>query len=380
MHCPNAVEMIECIVNLLALFTDKRLDKTTIVIHADHCRNVALQLRHLAWSPRREIAKRHLIALADDIIQFVEHLEIDIVDLLHLMFQHLWLHHRIQQHLIRSLDGCEHVKTFHQVGHAHIIMSLCLRLTGLQQFLMQQVVRMLRIEHDIISIVRIRMNPYGILASFEHATEDGCQRTRSQLGIRHRQHIGHQRRVCHIPIQVFCSPLRVKPPLVQVTIGRGSRDVGMGLYTLLKMLPHIQNDTLMVPPVDIVFLCLFKILFPSIHITDLRFNNRFLRVDKGKEHRTHDEHHGYHVERQVVVARLQSHGRVYTNYVNHFFEFVLVVCYVQFLLLLDMDILLRERNLNAVLVEGVVDAAEHFADDIRLLGCLGPDEHLDVDA
>ena len=51
-------------------------------------------------------------------------------------------------------------------------------------------------------------------------------------------------------------------------------------------------------------------------------------------------------------------------YVNHFSEFVLVVCYVQFLLLLDMDVLLWERNLNAVLVEGVVDAAEHFADDV----------------
>ena len=177
MHRPNAIEMIECIVNLLALFTDKRLNKTSIVIHADHRRNIALQLRHLAWSPRREITKRHFIALADDVIELVEHLEINVVNLLHLMLQHLGLHHRIQQHLIRSLDGCKHVKTFHQVGHAHIIMPLCLRLTGLQQFLMQQVIRMLRIEHDIVGIVRIRMNPNGILTPFEHTTEDGCQRT-----------------------------------------------------------------------------------------------------------------------------------------------------------------------------------------------------------
>ena len=144
-------------------------------------------------------------------------------------------------------------------------MPLCLRFTGLQQFLMQHVIRMLRIEHNIIGIVGIRMNPDGILAPFEHTAEDGCQRTRSQLGIRHRQHIGHQRRVCHIPIQVFCPPLRVKPPLVQVTIGLGGRNVGMRLYSFLKMLPHIQDDTLMVPPVDIVFFCLFKIRFPSLH-------------------------------------------------------------------------------------------------------------------
>ena len=35
-----------------------------------------------------------------------------------------------------------------------------------------------------------------------------------------------------------------------------------------------------------------------------------------------------------------------------------------FLLLLDVDVLLWERNLDAVLVERVVDAAEHFADDV----------------
>ena len=45
-----------------------------------------------------------------------------------------------------------------------------------------------------------------------------------------------------------------------------------------------------------------------------------------------------------------------------------------------MYVLLWERNLDAVLVEGVVDAVEHVADDIRLLDGVGPDKHLEVDA
>ena len=49
-------------------------------------------------------------------------------------------------------------------------------------------------------------------------------------------------------------------------------------------------------------------------------------------------------------------------------------------LLLDMYVLLWERNLDAVLVESVVDGAKHVADNVRLLDGVGPDEHLEVDA
>ena len=51
-----------------------------------------------------------------------------------------------------------------------------------------------------------------------------------------------------------------------------------------------------------------------------------------------------------------------------------------FLCLFDMNVLLWERYLDAVLVERVVDALEDIADDIGLLGGIGPDEHLEVDA
>ena len=39
-------------------------------------------------------------------------------------------------------------------------------------------------------------------------------------------------------------------------------------------------------------------------ISLLLFNNRFLRIDEGKQHGTDDEHDGNHVEGQVIVARL----------------------------------------------------------------------------
>ena len=51
-HSSYAVEVVEGIVNLLALFADKGLYETPIVVNADHRRDVALQLRHFAWCPR----------------------------------------------------------------------------------------------------------------------------------------------------------------------------------------------------------------------------------------------------------------------------------------------------------------------------------------
>ena len=44
---------------------------------------------------------------------------------------------------------------------------------------MQQIVRMLGIEGDLIGIVRIRVNPYRVLTPFEHTSEDGGQGTGS---------------------------------------------------------------------------------------------------------------------------------------------------------------------------------------------------------
>ena len=266
MHGPYTIQVIQRIVYLLTLLTDEGLHKAAIVIYADHRRDVALQFGHLAGSPRREIAEGHLVALANDVIEFIEYLEIDVVDLLHLVFQHLGLHHRVEQHLVGTLDGCQHVESLHQVGHAHIVVALRLLLTGAQQVLVQQIVGVVGVELDVIRIVWVGMYPDGVFAPFEHTAEDGSQRAWPQLGIGHRQHVGHQRRVGHIPVQIFCPPFRVEPPLVQVAIGLGLRYVGMRCHSLLEMLPHVKHNALVIPPINVSLLGLFKILFPSIHV------------------------------------------------------------------------------------------------------------------
>ena len=56
-------------------------------------------------------------------------------------------------------------------------MTLRFCLASFQQLLMQQIVRMLRIEDDVIGVVGIGMNPDGIFAPFEHTAKDSCQRT-----------------------------------------------------------------------------------------------------------------------------------------------------------------------------------------------------------
>ena len=100
-------------------------------------------------------------------------MEIDVVDLLHLMLQHFGLHDGIEQNLIRALDSRQHVETLHQVWHTHIVMALRLRFAGFQEFLMQQPVGMLRVEDNVIAVVGIGVNPNGIFAALEHTTEDG---------------------------------------------------------------------------------------------------------------------------------------------------------------------------------------------------------------
>ena len=124
---------------------------------------------------------------------------------------------------------------------------------------------MVGVELDVVRIVRVGVNPDGILAPFEHTAQNGSQRARSQLGVGHGQHVSHQRRVGHIPVQVLSSPLRVEPTLVQVLVGLGCRNVRMRLHTLLEVLPHVQHDAFVVPPVDIMLFGLFEIQFPSVH-------------------------------------------------------------------------------------------------------------------
>ena len=95
------------------------------------------------------------------------------------MLQHLGLHHRIEQHLVGALHGCQHVHALHQVGHTHVVVALRLLLACLQQLLVQQVVGMIGLEHDVVGVVRIGVNPYRVFPSLEHATQYGSKRTRS---------------------------------------------------------------------------------------------------------------------------------------------------------------------------------------------------------
>ena len=166
--------MIERVVNLLTLFTDEGLYEAQIVIDADHGRYIALKFRHLAGCPAREVAESHFVALADDVVEFVEHLEIDVVNLLHLLFQPLGMHHRVQQHLIGTFQCGQHVESLHQVGHTYVVMSLGLLLAGFQQLFVQQPVGVASVEDDVVDVRtvghRTGMNPDGVLAALKPAT------------------------------------------------------------------------------------------------------------------------------------------------------------------------------------------------------------------
>ena len=54
-------------------------------------------------------------------------------------------------------------------------MSLRLLLAGLQEFLVQKVIRVFGIEHDVVAEVGVGMNPDGIFARLKHTAEDGSQ-------------------------------------------------------------------------------------------------------------------------------------------------------------------------------------------------------------
>jgi hypothetical protein len=63
--------------------------------------------------------------------------------------------------------------------------------------------------------------------------------------------------MCHIPIEIFCAPFRVEPFLVQILWGVWSGDISMWGDSFLEVLPHVNDNAFMVPPVDISFFCFF---------------------------------------------------------------------------------------------------------------------------
>ena len=307
-HSPHAVEMIERVVNLLALLAYERLHKLAVVLLAEHRRDVALKFAHLARSPRREVAERHFVALAYDVVKFVEHLEIHIVDALNLVEQDVGLRDGVKQHGVRSLHRRQNIETFHQVGHSDVVVAFSLRLYLLEQLFVQKIVRMIRIKLKIILEIRVGMNPDGIFATLEHRTENGSHRARTELSVCHRKNVGFQTAVCNVPVEIIGTPVGIEPLLVQVLWCRRHGHVGMRLHSLLKVLPHVQHYALVVPPVDIVLLCLFKIFFPShkIGVFSVR-TSRQLRCSYPC--RRYTPHRPYTSEFQHPCAQIQASCR-----------------------------------------------------------------------
>ena len=144
-------------------------------------------------------------------------------------------------------------------------MTLRLLLYGAEQVLMELPCSIVLIEFEVIRIIRIRMDPYGILASLKPTSENGGKRTGTKLGVSYGQHVCLQRTVSHIPVEITGTPLGVEPFLVKAFRILRHGYVGMGLHSVLEVLPHVEHYPLVVPPVDIMFLCLFKIFFPGLH-------------------------------------------------------------------------------------------------------------------
>ena len=143
-HRANAIEMIERVGNPLCLLANERMHETPVILDRKHRRDVALQLGELVRRPQREIAECHLAigseigapiigiegtaAIAtvetDDVVERIEHLEIGIVDALHLLLQQIGLRQGIHQHLVGAFHRRQHVKAFHQVGHTDVVITL----------------------------------------------------------------------------------------------------------------------------------------------------------------------------------------------------------------------------------------------------------------
>ena len=124
---------------------------------------------------------------------------------------------------------------------------------------------MLWIEPDIIGIMRIGMYPDGVFAALEHASEDGCQRAWAELRVGNGQYVSLQTGVSDVPIEVISAPFGVEPLLVEVVWRWRCWYVGMWLYALLKVFPHVKYYAVVVPPVAVVLFGFIEVLFPTIH-------------------------------------------------------------------------------------------------------------------
>ena len=151
---------------------------------------------------------------------------------------------------------------------------------------MQLEIGMVGIKAEIVGIIGVGMNPNRILSPFEHTAQDSGHRTRSQLRVGNRKHIGLEAGMTDIPIKEFGTPLGIKPSLIQVLCLRRSRQIETtrtiivgGLlrqhdrlfasirpvrsHSLLEMFPHIEHNAPMIPPIDVMSLGLSQIGFPS---------------------------------------------------------------------------------------------------------------------
>ena len=151
---------------------------------------------------------------------------------------------------------------------------------------MQLEIGMVGIKAEIVGIIGVGMNPNRILSPFEHTAQDSGHRTRSQLRVGNREHIGLEAGMTDVPIEEFGTPLGIEPSLIQVLCLRRSRKIETtrtvivgGLLRqhdrllagirpvrsnpLLEVFPHIEHNAPMIPPIDVMSLGLSQIGFPS---------------------------------------------------------------------------------------------------------------------
>ena len=86
----------------------------------------------------------------------------------------------------------------------------------MQQFLVYEVVRMVRVELQLVFEVWVRMYPDGVLAAFKACSEYGCHRARAELCVCHREHVGFQTGMSYVPVEVVSAPFWVEPSLMVV--------------------------------------------------------------------------------------------------------------------------------------------------------------------
>jgi hypothetical protein len=64
-----------------------------------------------------------------------------------------------------------------------------------------------------------------------------------------------------------CSPLRIKPELVDISTGRRGGDLFVRRAFFFQMFPHADHQSFTIPPVKVVFPGFFPVALPDFTVT-----------------------------------------------------------------------------------------------------------------